>query len=378
MKRIILGILLLIALPATSLALDTTIRVLAVHPSNHATAQDLAASFDHMVWLREAWLDSDLDITSNVTVTLINGGSSVPLGISLTGGVSTQLNSAKTKIEQSSIANTYGADVVLVFSRNTTGACGKALQPHWIIDQAGGGSFVALPPNGLDLRGAVNGAGNGYVAIVDLSCDVNLGAHEFGHLLGGGHVGGGVNPHPYLNPDSHAYAGFIDLGQWGGFLYFRTALSNENECIVAGCSFLRFYSDNLPNRGDFDHRNVRTFDQTALSVANYRTGSPPPPVLKAPVNVSGYQVAACNPPPWTEHFVTWQEGGSTAPVEWFEVWYSQPDGWPYVYGWSRIFENSPVFVTGAHSRIKVRTCNSSVCTVLSSSSYLATSNCSSG
>jgi len=96
--------------------------------------------------------------------------------------------------------------------------------------------------------------------------------------------------------------------------------------------------------------------------------------LQIPSNVIGSLVQACSPVPWTEYTVNWIDSCPTASA-WYEIWYSQPDGSGYVFGWSTLALWSPTFVTGAHARMKIRACHSSGCSNLSSSSFLALQQC---
>ena len=169
-------------------ALDTTIRVLAVHTSDASTS----GIATQMNTLKTAWDASA--ITAPIGLTLVNGGASSLLGGgALSGDVAAQWAMAQLPSRNlGTLRDTNAADIVIVFTSNFTGGdCGFGPQQTWTDAGTTSGAFVpdpipSSPTFGLDLRAA----DAWFVAIVATgpSCQWSqLTAHEFGHLLGGGH-----------------------------------------------------------------------------------------------------------------------------------------------------------------------------------------------
>lgn len=341
-------------------ALDSEITVLALTTAG-ATA-DLVE--DNIVYLQQNW-----PTANGVTVTFANGGNPVPLTSGfLVGTASQQLQQAISFSNWSALREQYAADIVLVFTGSfTDNSCGGAPQPYWIGSSA---SFVPNPnDNNLDRRGKDDAFRAIIATNASVYCVANilptLSAHEFGHLLGGGHTqaSGGQ----YLFSYSHAFA---TVSQYQGqFFGFKSILAegSPTTCTAAGvtCSTIAVYS----STGNTN--NFGTFELTAASVANYRTSTGGSGcALQAPTNIVGNLISACSPYPWNQHFVSWQHQ-CPAQVNLFWVWYSQPDGSPVELGWSTVLPSTPVFVTGANSRVRIQGCGSSGCSPLSTGSYFA-------
>jgi hypothetical protein len=354
------------------------------------------------------------DFDTNVTVKLANGGSLESI-TSTTGGTwLSQLAQAQDVLEGQSQAqnllNVHAADIVLFFTPSISDACGGAPQHNWgePTNPIFQDKFVP-DGNGLDLRGQdIFYAG---VVSTELVCfRLELGLHEFGHLFGAGHPAGAGHPDStfYLFPDSRAIREYY--------------LPWVNWQTIMGVSYTAETSMSFSGWTGAAN-NIRALTKTALSLANYRTGTggappllaqcndgidndsngltdypndpgctsladddesgappppppPPPPCnLSTPFNVTGQQIAACIPqPPWTHHSVGWSDVCPGATL-FYEVWYSQPDGQPYTFGWSVSPQSTNAYVFGTHARVKVRACNAGSCSSLSSGSYLALSTC---
>lgn len=345
-------------------------------------------------------------VPTGATIKLANGGSLLSIQSTTTGTSVAQLSAAKGVLETQNLRN--GADIVLFFTPSMTDACGYAPQLNW--------GPPTSPPfqnkfvqdvAGLDLRGR----DAYYVGIISTSTPCfkpSLALHEFGHLFGGGHPTAPSSAY-FLYPDSRAYHEYAP--PW---VNWQTNL---------GTSYLA--TDSMIYSSWTGKNNQRALTTTALSVANYRTGGsggappvlaqcndgvdndsnaltdypndpgctgltdddesgapPPPPIppppscnLSTPFNVTGQLLGVCDPqPPYTHHRVDWSDVCPAATL-FYEVWYSQPDGQPYTFGWSKSGQSSDAYVWGANSRVKVRACNGSSCSSLSSGSYLALSTC---
>lgn len=316
------------------------------------------------------------------------------------------------------------ADVVIAFTRSISSdggvtICGAAPQDNWIKSPAsppGAPSFN--PTNGLDLRGR----DKFFVALVAVGpgCEGTRNqynaAHEFGHLFGAGHydpVGGTT---PWLLSNSRAY-GYTTIPRRKKFGWV-TAVGETFPSVcntTSTCNRLRRYSNFDPLYGSSSRRNAEAIRMTARSVANYMTGVPaggiadvcsdgidndgdglidasdpdcangdesgPPPAppsncnaLVPPANVFGYLVQQCVQPSWSQYRIHWLHACPTA-VSKYEIWYSQPDGVPYIYGWDRTLPLTDAFVTGPESRVRIRACGAAGCSPLSTSSFLALDIC---
>lgn len=124
----------------------------------------------------------------------------------------------------------------------------------------------------MDLRGQATE----YIAIVATGrvCDtaVFTAAHEFGHLLGGGHYD--APTHLWLLPNSRAWGKKFYSNHINGWIGSVTALGQLGTSWCTGvkmCNRLRKYSD--PAFGTSSNRNSETINLTARSVANYVQGA---------------------------------------------------------------------------------------------------------
>lgn len=370
MKRILVILVLLFSVRSAD-ALDTTIRVLGVYPSGTAIGMGYMQS--QLSTLRQAWLNTGMPTSSGISIEIVNGETPIP--VDLPGRPSTFQDLVTWANSQPGVVNArnaWAADVVILFSElmpdPTTRTCGTA-QFAWI-----NGNFVADPAaQGMDLRFR----NQWYVAVVGQSCVPHAAAHEFGHLLGGGHEGSQANERLY--PDSRAYS-TISCRMIRGEPFCTQdtdVLGTPSECPRVGVDICRFntrYSRNVPGEGDGAHQNARTFNQTAISVANYIAApTAPEPILNPPINVHGFLIAACDQG-WTRHQAHWSPDPRTnVPVTTYEIWGSQPDGSPLTFGWSvPVFQTfSDVFVIGADVRIFVKACTATRCSDLSVTNYLA-------
>jgi len=296
-------------------------------------------------------------------VNILNNQNSIPLNASLIGSSVAQHQQAEGLQSLMDLRNNHGADVVVVFTSGMTDASGIAPTQYW-INSSIPTTFV---PNGsgVDLRVKEDG----YIALVDINCDLDVTAHELGHLFGAGHVTGSGGGHPYLFDDSHADALYANIPQLNIFINYRTVVSDSDaECAnqVFPCQLQQNFS------GRPDHDNKKAVQTTALSVANYRQT---PVILASPTNLWGYLVGSCSPPPYDHHRIFWSEGGSNVAINHYEIFYSQPPTGSYIYGWTRSFESTDAYVAGLDASVKVRACTTTLCSNLSAGSYLATWGC---
>ncbi len=363
----------------SAFSLDNKIRILSVYtPQVSGKTGLMDQQLDH---LKDIWQNSNLISSSGgITIEFANNGNHVPYPEDLMAApMKNQVMEAFGQSHMTNLRAQYAADLVVIFTKPTE-KCGAA-SSYWT------GSGAAYLPKastfGLDLRGAND---KSYVVGVDPDCPRTV-AHEIGHVHGGQHFQEKLG----LYSDSHAYSDETSIQIPGiGTIsyYFQTSTADENitmECAGSqvpppqgpqACVPAPYYSnkgimvgDNF--YGDDEHENVRAISLTALSVANYWMGDPPQQVLEPPVNLYGLLIGVCSPSPWTQHEILWQEGGSTAPVEGYEIWYIQA---PYsipVYGWTVTSESTPAFVYGAPATTFARTCNSSQCSGFASSFYVA-------
>jgi hypothetical protein len=183
----------------------------------------------------------------------------------------------------------------------------------------------------------------------------------------------------YLFDDSHASVVVINYPPYVEVSIQTIIAEGSHPDCVAGapggkCTVVPSYSTaDLTN-------NQRTLSTTARSVANYRItgggggGGGGGCNLSTPTAVTGFLVASCSPFPYTQHQIAWLDNCPAASSH-YEIWYSQPDGQPYIQGWTTTVSNTPAYVSGANARVKVSACNGAICTPLSASSYLAVDGC---
>ncbi len=312
--------------------------------------------------------------STGTTVKLANGGVTIPIASTPSGSADVQLSAAKTAEQNLGLRNLYQADVILFFTTIVPApipnriACGYAPQYNWTA--AGAKKFVP-DANGIDRAGSELWYA-GLIATTETACNPypETAAHEFGHLFAAGHLKPPANI--YLFPDSHAM--HISIG-YPVYANYRTIMAGGPQGATLTGNFSSV-------SGAWD--NLNTLNTTALSVANYRTGSSSGGggggggggecTLQAPTVIAGSLVNQCLPQLNTEHSVTWLDACPSASTK-YEVWYSQPDGADDVKGWETTSASTPVFVIGADSRIRIKSCNNVQCSSLSAMSYLAYYDC---
>ena len=360
MKILLILSLLLMLSSLNAWSLDSEIKILPVYASNAGSGAWIAKQKTALNYFETVWQNSNVVVPVNI----LNNQNSLPLNSSLFGSSVQQHQQAESLQSLIDLRNNHGADLVVVFTTGVSDACGIAPTEYW-INSSVPTTFI---PNssGVDLRAKEVG----YIALVDIACGLDVTAHELGHLFGAGHVIAAGGSHPYLFDDSHADAQFINLPPPLSILInYRTIVSDTDaECVnqTFPCEVLQNFSTRT------DHDNKKAVQTTALSVANYRQT---PLILVPPDNIFGFLVASCSPPPWDHHRMFLSEGGSNVAIDHFEIFYSQPPTGSYVYGWSKSNEWSDVYVVGADSSMKVRACTTSLCSNLSSGSYLANWGC---
>jgi hypothetical protein len=363
---------------------DNTIRVLGIYPTGSTIST--AYMSDQLNGISQAWNATALTLASGgVAIELVNGGQPVP--VSLTGLPRTIAAVYNWAFNDSAITaqrNFWSADVVVLFVPFVSGTTCGGSGSWWSSTHV----FIGNS-QGLDLRGQ----NNAYHAVIGNACPLNATAHEFGHMLGGGHRlddADGTNLRFY--PDSRAFMFLqhIYIPEWGIDIYYEesTALGTAGsftasnvfvpECPVSTsfCVFDNIYSS-IGGLGDSGHNNARTLSQTARSVANYVTSpSPPTPVLNPPINVTGFVTEICDSYGYggTSHLIFWNDDPQTnVPISFYIMWGSQPPGLPYQFGWTITSPQrfSPAWVWGADALAKLSACSTTQCSALSSSSYLA-------
>lgn len=199
MMRQLLIVFCLVLAGGSARALDTEITILALTTGG----ADQNFAMQNIQYLQQNWATA-----AGVTVKFANGGDPVALpGAFLIGTASQQLQEVSAHPQWSQFREQYAADVVIVFTNVfSDNFCGYAEQPNWI---GAGASFEPDPTDdNLDRRGK----DDYFRAIVRTNPSFNcqeeiievLAAHEFGHLLGGGHTK--ESGDQYLFTDSHAFA----------------------------------------------------------------------------------------------------------------------------------------------------------------------------
>jgi Metallo-peptidase family M12B Reprolysin-like len=374
MMRLIIAMLLLCAQPAIA---DTVIRVLGV--VRQGSSVDGQKMLTQLTTLRDTWNNSGLSASSTggITIQLVNENSPALVilpSLPSSGDIAQWAQNQGAMVAK---RNENNADIVVFFVPGAQAYCG-------VVPQVSGWSrsrqFVA-GSGGLDLRFAED-FWLAVVAPTPSDCPDQIAAHEVGHLLGAGHV----NVSSSMYPDSQAWSEYFSFEIFGTLIQFglSTAVADPLDCApplgVNDCTFMSQYSRPEPFVGNTTHNNTRTLGIVAESVANYRQGIPFV-VLNPPVNVSGYLIEInCNwIPPYSGHIVTWQDDPQTnVPVTGYDIWYSQPAGFPFQYAWSIPYSQkyTPAYVWGANAAFRVSACSTTQCSGQSLSSYLAISFCS--
>lgn len=365
--------LLLLALvtASTVFAQDTTIRVLGV-VTNDADPTVVPVQ---LAKLATVWNVSPLSTT--ITVTIANFAIGVPLGSNISGAsASAQLQSARQKVQV--LRAQYAADIVIVFKAGVpppTGilgtACGFTEQNDWTDEGGTNGSLQLTGSPPMDLRGR----DAYFVALVGTDAAECAGytdsaAHEFGHLLGGGHQTEVSAVGAYLYTDSHAHFKPARPTRTGVSPGERTVLTTPNPggCVFGDgdCDSLNQYSSVFTG-GTLDN-NVRALEDTALSVANYVNVQNPGCDLDYPVNVAGFLLSNCDPDPSSStHRVTWDDLCPIATTS-FEVFFQQPATsvgtglYDFLATVPPAARSVDIFVTGLASNIKIGACGNGGCT----------------
>ena len=360
MKRL----LLLLALLYANLghAQETTIRILGVYPSQLSMVQaDMTAQLQAIA---TAWNDSGLPGESVTTVQLLNSATAVPVSYpNLPGSNWDTAPVAYQNPALTALRNSYQADVIILFT-NYADHCGVT-NHAWV-----NGNFLPTT-QGMDLRYR----NSWYISVVTpTNCPTWVAPHEFGHLLGGGHAVTGDR----LYSDSRAYLIYltINIDPYGQIqLLYGTALVDPPSDATGVVDNFRLYSRSSDGFGDDDHENVRTLKTTARSAANYYEYPTAPQVLNPPINVIGYNLG-CYDNYYTRHDLYWQNDPATnVPISHYEIWYEQPIGNPYVYGWTTYSAYTPSYVSGATARDRVKACSGQTCSAMSSYFYDAAPTC---
>ncbi len=329
----------------------------------------------------------------------------------------------------------HAADLVfgfsITFADNTK--CGTVTQEYWTSSV--GEPLPTFQPSLVTFNLDLRGADDAYAAMINASeigpcsSETNFSAHEFGHLLGAHHWDRPSGDSFGLYNDSRSdrtqtiWPPGAPPNQQSIFVYqtvVGTGADSGCPSYANFCGWMPLFSSST-HYGTAQHSNVTAMNDTAESVANYRRGDPlvsidlcqdgidndgdgtedssdpecvgsstselpPPPApppncthLVAPFNVAGILKQQCyidsSGVAWSLYDVSWSHS-CPGEVAWYEVHYSQPDGSPYVRGWTVFQQSSEVLVDGPPSRIKVKSCvPGGSCSNLSSDSFLALDRC---
>lgn len=405
---------------------DTTIRILLVADSRLSTQNITLAK----AYLTESWNNTNFNTTTPTTLTFANNGLAIPAGSSVfSGDGGDQIEKIRSFVEfpvfgtVPNLRTIYAADVVIGLSSTMEGECGRAKQINWL--GFGPPPFLSGPnfqatSGPHDLRRA----NIDYIGVAALSghtsCRPYLAAHEFGHLLGGGHRVSVYGQSGGLFSNSKARRTFLIWNQ----TYIKnvlTALGHGPEtpdCTSTDpslCVHLEKFSD-FDDPSDF--RNAVALRKTARSVANYRVGagvpapagtctdgidndgdngvdsadqqcgvcnqevcptvSNPPPNCNAtipPFGIIGWVTEVCIPgTSETAYELVWAHA-CPEEVSFYEIWTAQPTSTPFIFDWLVIPPTTGLRIGGSPGRVKIRSCGTGGCSGLSSSSFLAVDLC---
>lgn len=391
--------------------------------------------------IENTWNNSGLPAYSGYSVKFANGGDALPIaGLSSAPPIAAATLESHVLATQPgntrSLRDQYGADVVIGVASLQAGICGYADQDTWIFTRVLGSTNFSdmgdLVPDGLDRRGK----DTNFVAVVstDSSCPEEVvAAHEFGHLLGGGHIKGATATlDQYVTDEAHAFPRLTYYFIYDQVIFEvdRTALTSpqDDACNLGphiGVNFCRWaaiYSHPSDGWGYADtNDNRNAFDLTAPSVAAYRIGAglpatpqcsdgvdndsdglidngvdpgctsaadddesngipAPPPACDstdAPHSYTGQLLDECfllNGVWGTAYLLQWRHHCPSA-VTYYEIMYRQPVTDPLESGWTKVIQESPAAVTGPAARSWVRSCGPAGCSGLSASSFLAVDTC---
>ena len=409
---------------------DTAITVLLVR--DFTVSQERA--IEQFQYLFDTWNNTALSTIEPTTLVLANGGTPVLYSGVFQGSESIQLglveayaNSFVPASGGVTIREFHGADLVIGLgdfinpSPPSSLICGRADQEHW---SGTSGTFNPDPATGLDLAGQ----DDSFVAITAhgpqcQSFSADIVAHEFGHLLGGGHFDSLVPEDVGLNDNSRAFAQLdvVTLWPFPQMYVWRTPLARPSNSVCAPlvgtvpCLPTPQFSNDLAF-GNALYSNADTFDLTARSVANYQVGTGigplvalcsdgidndgdsfvdsgdpdcavcgeescpfvPPPICDAtvaPTNVQGSLVLQCVPgTSQSKYIVDWNHACPQA-VDKYVIWTSQPDGAFPIPNWHVYTQSTFVFILGPEGRVRVQSCGIGGCSGLSNSSFLALDIC---
>ena len=175
MKRSLILTIFLLFNSVNLWSLDQHINILPVYTTTAGSSTQVMKMMDALDYFEGVLQNSDILLPANAA-------SPMPLNMTLSGDIIQQYEQAEGAQALIDIRNSNGADLVVVFTSNATGDCGIAPNEYWINSAI---PTVFIPnAQGLDLRGK----DDGYIAVVDIGCDVDVTAHELGHLFGAGHV----------------------------------------------------------------------------------------------------------------------------------------------------------------------------------------------
>lgn len=357
MKRIAAAAaLLLVGYSTLTLAQESTIRILGAYPSQLSLGSGAMTS--QLQGIVTAWNASSLPANAITTLQLLNNAAAVP--VSYPGLPGTTAEIAGQAWQQAAIQELrrqYQADVIVLFTNTNT--CG-ATSTAWA-----NGNFVP-GSNGLDLRYR----NEAYISVVNPSCLGHIGAHEFGHLLGGGHHILGSPAAGGLYSTSRAMK--VSFSNGFTWTHIGTVLMDLMD-ITQGPTGAIVYNQEYSRSPPTD--NAGTFVVTARSAANFYEYPSGPDVLNPPINLIGYHLGCVNGVE-TRYDLYWSNDPATnVPISHYEVWKAQPVGDPFIYGWTVYGPFSQSYVSGTTARARVNACSGATCSALSASYFDAVPTC---